>query len=78
MNARLHRVALGKGLDTPTMGGGASPYMKELCDKLAFIRAEPLAKFNMGDLVTEWYAPPTLAARYSTHAYAGWRRSFGT
>lgn len=54
--ARLHRVALGKGLDGPMggMGGGPSPYMKELCDKLAFIRAEPLAKFNVGDLVNEW------------------------
>ncbi|KZV95094.1 hypothetical protein EXIGLDRAFT_610971, partial [Exidia glandulosa HHB12029] len=56
--ARLHRVALGKGLDGAMggMGGGASPYMKELCDKLAFIRAEPLAKFQVGDLLNEWVA----------------------
>lgn len=55
--ARLHRVALGKGLDNaPSMGGGASPYMKELVDKLAFVRGEPLARFAVGELMHEWVA----------------------
>jgi len=51
--ARLHRLALGKGVDGG-MGGGASAYMKELVDKLSYIRSEPLAKFSVGELMTEW------------------------
>ncbi|KAH7108123.1 Golgi transport complex subunit 5-domain-containing protein [Auriculariales sp. MPI-PUGE-AT-0066] len=55
--ARVHRLALGKGIDgglplTP----GSSAYMKELIDKLGFIRSEPLAKFQVGNLLNEWVA----------------------
>lgn len=52
--ARLHRVALGKGLDSPVMSNGPSPYMKELVDKLSFIRVEILGKYNVDELQVEW------------------------
>ena len=36
------------------MGGGSSPYMKELAEKLAFVKAEVLGLFNVSDLSWEW------------------------
>lgn len=45
----------GKNLDNslPSMGG-ASVYMKELVDKLSFIRKEVLSRYSIGDITQEW------------------------
>ena len=43
--AKLHRMDFGKDSDDPlaVMGGGASPYMKDLADKLSLVKNEILA-----------------------------------
>ncbi|KAG8988666.1 hypothetical protein FRB90_002602, partial [Tulasnella sp. 427] len=52
--ARLHRADFGKTFD-PTAGPGAtSAYMKDMVDKLTFVRNEILARFNVGDLMKTW------------------------
>ena len=52
---RLHRVDLGQGLNTAgALGGGPSSYMKELVDKLAFIKNEVIAKYNVGEESHQW------------------------
>ncbi|KAF8584833.1 hypothetical protein K439DRAFT_1646830 [Ramaria rubella] len=53
--ARLHRVDFGKTLDDSPPGmGGASTYMKELVDKLSFVRKEVLSKYSLGEITQEW------------------------
>ncbi|ESK92953.1 conserved oligomeric golgi complex subunit 5-like [Moniliophthora roreri MCA 2997] len=50
---RIHRTDF--GTSDPTAGmGGASLYMKDLVDKLSFIRSEILAKFAVGDDTETW------------------------
>ena len=46
----------GKNLDDPlaVMGGGASPYMKDLAEKLALVKNEILGQFNIPDLMKQW------------------------
>jgi hypothetical protein len=51
--ARLHRLDFGKSQDIG-MGGGPSLYMKDLVEKLAFIKKEVLSKFNVGDAGRKW------------------------
>jgi conserved oligomeric Golgi complex subunit 5 len=36
------------------MGGGSSIYMKDLVEKLTFIRSEILSKFNVGEAGRAW------------------------
>ncbi|GJJ06135.1 hypothetical protein Clacol_000324 [Clathrus columnatus] len=53
--ARVHRVDFGKLLETASPGmGGATAYMKELVEKLSFIRKEILNRFNLGEVSNEW------------------------
>ncbi|KAF8510569.1 Golgi transport complex subunit 5-domain-containing protein [Hysterangium stoloniferum] len=53
--ARLHRVDFGKTLDNILPGmGGASAYMKELVEKLSFVRKEVLNRYNIGEITQEW------------------------
>lgn len=53
--ARLHRIDFGKALDDVAPGmGGPSAYMKELVDKLSFVRKEVLSKYNIGEITQEW------------------------
>ncbi|KAJ7209565.1 Golgi transport complex subunit 5-domain-containing protein [Mycena pura] len=52
--ARLHRIDLSKPADPMAGMSGASLYMKDLVEKLAFIKAEVLSKFNVGDAGREW------------------------
>ncbi|KAG8904488.1 hypothetical protein FRB99_001664 [Tulasnella sp. 403] len=52
--ARLHRVDFGKPMDAAAGGGGPSTYMRDMADKLTFIRNEVLARFNVGDLGRSW------------------------
>lgn len=52
--ARLHKLNLGKDVgDVPTMGA-TSVYIKELADKLVFVRSELISKFNVGELSNNW------------------------
>lgn len=54
--AKLHRQDFGNSADPmAAMGGSASPYMKDLADKLTFVKNEVLSQFNVGDLSREWY-----------------------
>ena len=50
--AKLHKLDLGKGMDAAS--GGASPYMKDLVEKLNFIKTEILSKFIVGDTSRDW------------------------
>ncbi|KAG8943050.1 hypothetical protein FRC04_003261 [Tulasnella sp. 424] len=50
--ARLHRADFGKAMDAGP--GGMSAYMRDMVDKLTFIRNEILARFNVGDLMKTW------------------------
>ena len=44
---------LGKGLEV-ALSGGPSAYMKELVDKLSFIKNDVLTKFNVSDEGRHW------------------------
>ncbi|KAL1748610.1 Golgi transport complex subunit 5-domain-containing protein [Schizophyllum fasciatum] len=46
--ARVHRFDFGRAQD-PMSSGGASLYMKDLVEKLAFVKGEVLSKFNVED-----------------------------
>lgn len=62
--AKLHRMDFSDNVDPmAAMGGGASPYMKDLSEKLTFVKMEVLSQFNVPELSREWYVPP--AVRYS-------------
>lgn len=54
--ARMHRVDFSKPVDPMSMAGGSggSPYIKDLADKLGFIRTELLNRMSMGDFMKEW------------------------
>ncbi|KAJ7497111.1 Golgi transport complex subunit 5-domain-containing protein [Mycena latifolia] len=52
--ARLHRIDLSKPADPMAGMSGASFYMKDLVDKLSFIKAEILSKFSVGEAGREW------------------------
>ncbi|THH00792.1 hypothetical protein EW026_g1790 [Hermanssonia centrifuga] len=56
--AKLHRMDFGIDSADPmaAMGGGASPYMKDLAEKLTFIKAEVLSQYNIPD-IREWILP---------------------
>lgn len=53
--SRLHKVDFAKPFDPMSMGGGASPYMQDLIDKLAFIKRELLSRLSLGEFMREWY-----------------------
>ncbi|KAJ7188486.1 hypothetical protein C8R46DRAFT_1157508 [Mycena filopes] len=52
--AKLHRIDFSKPADPMAGMSGASFYMKDLVDKLSFIRIEILSKFSVGDAGREW------------------------
>jgi conserved oligomeric Golgi complex subunit 5 len=56
--SRLHRVDFGnKSVSDPmTIGGGMSSYMKDLIEKLDFVRTGILGRYNVAELTREWYA----------------------
>ena len=60
--AKLHKQDFSDSVDPMSaMGGGASPYMKELSEKLSFIKVEVLSQFNTPDVSRGWYAFSQLA-----------------
>ncbi|KZT08446.1 uncharacterized protein LAESUDRAFT_735990 [Laetiporus sulphureus 93-53] len=55
--ARLHRMDFsdaGGANPLSAMGGGPSPYMKDLVEKLAFVKGEALAQINVPELSRQW------------------------
>lgn len=50
--AKLHRIDFAKSVE-PGMGG-TSLYIKELTEKLSFIKAEILARYTLGDFGRTW------------------------
>ncbi|KAK4050211.1 hypothetical protein OIO90_005193 [Microbotryomycetes sp. JL221] len=58
--SRMHRVDYGKsstgapGALINNNGGGPSPYMSDLTDKLMFVRDELLGSYKIGELGREW------------------------
>jgi hypothetical protein len=69
--ARLHKADFGDGAGAP--GGGASAYMRELVDKLAFIKTEVFANYNIGEARRNWCAAcSTPAPRPLTRAEGRW------
>ncbi|TFY76638.1 hypothetical protein EWM64_g7374 [Hericium alpestre] len=53
--ARLHRIDFARPVDPMSAGmGGSSYYVKELVEKLTFIKNEILSKFSVGETGREW------------------------
>lgn len=56
--SKMHRTDFAKAGDPMAgMGGGASPYVKEITEKLTFVKYEILGRWNVGTLSREWYVP---------------------
>ncbi|GLB37263.1 putative golgi transport complex subunit 5 [Lyophyllum shimeji] len=51
---KLHRMDFGKAVDPMSGMGGSSFYMKDLVEKLSFIKTEVLTKFNIGEAGRTW------------------------
>jgi len=54
---KLHRVDFTRVVDPVPGMGGPSFYMKDLVEKLSFVKAEVLSQFNLGDVGRSWFAP---------------------
>ncbi|KAI0342194.1 hypothetical protein BDW22DRAFT_1376570 [Trametopsis cervina] len=53
--AKLHRQDFSDNVDPmAAMGGGASPYMKDLSEKLSYIKTDVLSQFNTPEISKEW------------------------
>ncbi|EIM81196.1 uncharacterized protein STEHIDRAFT_86486 [Stereum hirsutum FP-91666 SS1] len=53
--SKIHRTDFAKvGDPMAGMGGGASPYVKEITEKLTFVKYEILGRWNVGILSREW------------------------
>jgi hypothetical protein len=53
--AKVHRVNLAESRDSMALGG-SSLFMKELTEKLSFIKTEVLSRYSLGEAGQEWYA----------------------
>ncbi|KDR75381.1 hypothetical protein GALMADRAFT_140887 [Galerina marginata CBS 339.88] len=52
--SKLHRIDFSKSVDPDAGMGGSSLYVKELTDKLAFIRTELIMRYLLGDYGLKW------------------------
>ncbi|KZT65969.1 hypothetical protein DAEQUDRAFT_813938 [Daedalea quercina L-15889] len=53
--AKLNRMDFSDAVDPMSaMGGGPSPYMKDLVEKMTFIRTEVLVQYNVPERIREW------------------------
>ena len=43
-----------KAIDPMAMGGGGNPYMRDLTDKLGFVKAEILGRMSLGNMMRDW------------------------
>ncbi|EMD33616.1 hypothetical protein CERSUDRAFT_117729 [Gelatoporia subvermispora B] len=59
ITAKLHRMEFSGDAFDPmsAVGGGPSPYMKDLVDKLAFVKTEVLSQFNVTEMHRQWVIP---------------------
>jgi hypothetical protein len=53
--AKMHRVDFGPE-GAGLTAGGSSPYMKDLADKVSYLRVEVLGALRVGELMKEWCA----------------------
>lgn len=54
--AKLHRIDFSDNADpTTSMGGGASPYIKDLSEKLNYVKSEVLPLFNITQVTQDWW-----------------------
>jgi galactokinase/mevalonate kinase-like predicted kinase len=53
--ARLHRIDFGNNADPMSGMGGSSLYMKDLAEKLSFIKGEILSKYNVAETGQTWF-----------------------
>jgi hypothetical protein len=63
--ARLHRIDFGKPFDPMSGMGGTSLYMKDLIEKLSFIKLEVLSQLNVADAGREWYVDAEETNKYA-------------
>jgi galactokinase/mevalonate kinase-like predicted kinase len=52
--AKLHRIDFSKSADANPGMGGSSLYIKELTEKLTFIKSEIINRYNLGDYGRTW------------------------
>lgn len=52
--AKLHRIDFSKSADANPGMGGSSFYIKELTEKLSFIKSEIINRCNFGDYGRTW------------------------
>jgi len=52
--AKLHRIDFLKSVDPNAGMGGSSLYIKELTEKLSFIKTEVVNRFNLGEYGRTW------------------------
>lgn len=52
--AKLHRIDFAKPLDSNAGMGGSSLYIKELTEKLTFIKSEIINRYSLGDYGRKW------------------------
>ena len=62
-------------MDTQPGIGGPTSSMKDLTDKLAYLRLEVLSKYNVGELGQTWYAKSN-SGGINTNALPGQSVSF--
>lgn len=53
--AKLHRMDFDKTMDPMSGMGGASFYMKDLVEKLAFIKNEIISQYSIGEAKRAWF-----------------------
>ena len=53
--AKLHREQ-GRSADSLAAMGGSSAYVKEITEKLSFVKAEILARLSIEEVAREWFA----------------------
>ncbi|RDX50077.1 hypothetical protein OH76DRAFT_1437882 [Lentinus brumalis] len=55
ITAKLHRMDFGAAFDpAAAMGGGPSPYMKDLVEKLTFVKTEILSQYAVPEVSRQW------------------------
>ena len=60
---RLHKVDFAKPMDPMAMGGGGSPYIEDLIDKLGFLKGEILGRMSLGEAMREQWVSRIQARR---------------
>ena len=52
--AKLHRMDFSDSADRMGTGGGPSPYMKDLVEKLNFIKTDIISQYAIPEVVQQW------------------------